>query len=211
VPPRRLLAAFALIIAGSLAFRWAYAPAGSMWFKYHSLSSVLYLATGAALACLAQREKFLARLAALPRGAIVAGYVVGLALLPLRRYPWAESAARPFIVQTLPVLAAAFFAFVIAEQNFAANSFYKIGRWAWIGALGRRTYGMYCYHLIAVFFVMAALDALGFSVVRMRVGTYVAVVVGSLAATLLVAHLSYRYFEAYFLTLKNRFAVITKA
>ena len=181
-----------------------------MVFKYHSISSVLFLATGATLACLAQRPNFVAWLGGLPRRAIVLGYVVGLGLLPLRRYPWSQSSLHTAIAQTLPLLGAIFFAFVIAEQNFARNSFYKIGRLEWLSALGRRTYGMYCYHLMAFLAVMFALDALGFSVVRMRTSTYLMIVAGALATTIVVSNLSYRYFESFFLSLKSRFAIIVK-
>lgn len=136
--PRRLLPAFVGLVALALTFRWLYSPMGGMVFKYHSVSCVLYLATGGTLAGLANQPAFVAKVASLPRMAIVLGYLLGLGLLPLRRFPWTN----PAVIQLLPVVIALFFAFVIAEQNFAKHSLYKIGRIPWLATLGRRTYGM---------------------------------------------------------------------
>ena len=204
VSPRRMLPLFVGLVAIALTFRWTFSPMGGMVFKYHSLSCVLYLATGGTLAGLANQPACVAKIAGLPRSASVLGYFAGLGVLPLRRYPWTS----PTVVQLLPVVIALFFAFVIAEQNFAKCSFYKIGRVRWLSTLGRRTYGMYCYHLMAVFVTMFVFHKLGLNVSNMDRFTYLAVIVTSLAATIAVAELSFRYFESFFLKLKVRFAVL---
>lgn len=82
----------------------------------------------------------------------------------------------------------------------------------WLAYLGRISYGLYLFHSFVFFLVfdrakpllnrLAALLHLNQGA-RDAVGTIVV-----LCFSVLLAHLSYRYFEAYFLTLKRRFTFV---
>jgi peptidoglycan/LPS O-acetylase OafA/YrhL len=82
----------------------------------------------------------------------------------------------------------------------------------WLAYLGRISYGLYLFHSFVFFLVfdkakplldrLAALSHLN-QRARDAVGT-----VEVLCFSVLLAHLSYRYFEAYFLTLKRRFTFV---
>ncbi len=67
--------------------------------------------------------------------------------------------------------------------------------------LGKISYGLYMYHPLAIMVVLTVLVRLGIQSDLILYG-------GSLLLTIVIAGLSYRYFEAYFLRFKARFAHI---
>jgi len=76
----------------------------------------------------------------------------------------------------------------------------------WLAYLGRISYGLYVYHSLVLYLVFEKGGAWLARVPQsLRASTGTAIV---LAATVLVAHLSYRYFERPFLRLKERFTLI---
>jgi peptidoglycan/LPS O-acetylase OafA/YrhL len=88
IPNRYLLPTFLSIIIGAIAFRYFYADGRVMIIKYHSLSSISDLATGATIAFLATKNNFIKRIQVIPKYAIIIIYFVGFALLPFRFYTW---------------------------------------------------------------------------------------------------------------------------
>jgi peptidoglycan/LPS O-acetylase OafA/YrhL len=82
----------------------------------------------------------------------------------------------------------------------------------WVAYLGRISYGLYLFHSLVFFLVFekgrAGLDGMARSLhlgrtLRDALGTALV-----LAVSVGIAHLSYRYFEAYFLRLKTRFSFV---
>lgn len=73
--------------------------------------------------------------------------------------------------------------------------------------LGTISYGLYMYHLIIVAAFIGALKYYGF-VVDNSIGSQLIVYTGVTGSTILIAWLSYRYFENWFLKLKHRFTII---
>lgn len=67
--------------------------------------------------------------------------------------------------------------------------------------LGKISYGLYMYHPFAIMIVLSALVALG-------IQSDLLLYSGSLLVTILLAGLSYQYFEAYFLRFKDKFSHI---
>jgi peptidoglycan/LPS O-acetylase OafA/YrhL len=74
--------------------------------------------------------------------------------------------------------------------------------------LGKISYGIYMYHMILVNFVL-------FVVIKSKLAQIINVTllsiiinVSVIALTLILSHLSYKYFETYFLSLKNKFTKI---
>src|SRR6218665_2013482 len=87
IPKRFLLPAFITVILSSVAFRLFGSQGGNaMIIKYHSLSSMSDLATGALFALLCTRESFISKIKKTPRWLIVLGYLVFLILVPLRGF-----------------------------------------------------------------------------------------------------------------------------
>lgn len=83
---------------------------------------------------------------------------------------------------------------------------FDIPRWAtWTGKI---SYGIYMYHMIVVyvvFFVSQKVNA-----IEGVPGAVVIAInwVGTIAGTLLVSHLSYQYFEKFFLKLKDKYRIL---
>lgn len=109
---------------------------------------------------------------------------------------WVFSLERPIL--------GALFAFVIVEQCYATNSFYKCGRQRWLSALGRYTYGLYCLQFFAIIIVEKLLLRVGNPASLWQLvfaQTFLA-----LAVDIVLAMLSFHLLEQPFLRLKRRFS-----
>jgi peptidoglycan/LPS O-acetylase OafA/YrhL len=206
IPVKYLLHSFILIVICSIGFRYFHSYGGNaMIINYHSLSCVTYLAFGAIIAYLSTKSRFVDRVKRMPRYLIILIYVNAFMLLPYRIYIWKFGFYYLAVASVLPVLLAAFFAFVIVEQNYAQHSFYKIGRLKFISSLGKYTYGMYCYHMIVFFIIMLLFHSLGFNVVGMNKYVFISIVVVSITSTIIISKISFDYFESKILRIKDKF------
>ena len=76
---------------------------------------------------------------------------------------------------------------------------------AMLSYLGKISYGLYMYHPIVMFLIFPQIHRLGISNIYFyNILVYVSV----LLMTVLVSHLSFRYFENYFTNLKDKFAIV---
>ncbi|HWR32471.1 MAG TPA: acyltransferase [Chitinophagaceae bacterium] len=96
---------------------------------------------------------------------------------------------------------------IILEQCFARYSFYKMGNFRIVSRLGLVTYGLYCIHFIIIPLTVGLTKKLGMNsqvwqVVFLETSL-------SLLTTIGISLLSYRYFEAPFLKLKEKFSFKT--
>ncbi|MBA3970636.1 MAG: acyltransferase [Bacteroidetes bacterium] len=210
IPRKHLLKTFVLIILGSIAFRFFYAEGNSMIIKYHSLSCMSDLASGAVIAFLASNSAFIDKITGIPKRHIILVYVLLLVLIPLRFYAWKFGVYYNHVSSLMPLVFSGLFSFIILEQNYAKNSFYKISNFKMISSFGKYTYGMYCYHMIVFFGVLFLFYLMGINLYGMSKFAFLLIVFTSFFATVLTAELSYTFFESYFLRLKDRFSIIRK-
>lgn len=210
IPTKYLLKTFILLILGSIAFRFFYAQGNAMLIKYHSLSSLSDLASGAVIAYLACKQSAIEWMEKVPKYSIVIVYLLLFILIPFRTYVWKFGIYYNHASSILPVIFSALFAFIIMEQNYAKNSFYKIKNWKIISSFGKYTYGMYCYHMIVFFAVLLLFHFMGVNINGMSKYTFAIIVFISFFSTILVSELSYHYYESIFLRLKNKFSFIKK-
>ncbi len=211
VPRKHLLKTFIIIILGSIAFRFFGSNGGNaMVIKYHSLSCMSDLATGAVIAYLACKESFIEKISRIPKFAIILAYCILIVLIPIRFYMWKFGSHYVHVAAIAPVVFSFLFAFIILEQNYAKNSFFKISNWKIISSFGKYTYGMYCYHMISFFTVLFIFHLMGIQVNNMSKYTFLFAVFTSFFSTILISELSYTYYESFFLRLKNRFTLIKK-
>ncbi len=91
------------------------------------------------------------------------------------------------------------FAFIIAEQAFFKHSIYKLSRLKKLIYPGKITYGLYCYHGLALTLSYKALDIL-----QLPYKHHPVMILVNLILSFIFAHLSYRYLELFFLRLKKR-------
>jgi len=106
------------------------------------------------------------------------------------------------------IITAAFFAFMVLEQNYSDNSFYKCSNSRFLSKWGRYTYGLYLLHgPVIIFFGVFVQNVLSW----FNTGYFINELIFRIAALILsmaLSYLSYHYFEGIFLKLKGRFEII---
>jgi peptidoglycan/LPS O-acetylase OafA/YrhL len=78
-----------------------------------------------------------------------------------------------------------------------------MGKFKWPSKLGVITYGLYCLHFIVISYTIAATKLFSFNDHVWQVVFFETIL--SLMITIVVSLISYRFFEAPFLKLKDRF------
>ncbi|MFT3825508.1 MAG: acyltransferase [Chitinophagaceae bacterium] len=101
-----------------------------------------------------------------------------------------------------------FFALIIAEQNYAENSFFKMRNLKVISKLGIYTYGLYCLHLLAMYITVRLVNQFNLPVENLWVA--IGSALAALLLSIVISLASYHLYEKWFLKLKNKFAFITK-
>jgi peptidoglycan/LPS O-acetylase OafA/YrhL len=190
---------FLLIITGSVIFRYFNLHRSEVIY-FHTLSVVSDMALGGFLGWASySKPGFKSFFENQSKWQIIASYILGVLVIYLSS-------------QTLPptgfviferLIYGLFFGYIILEQNFAANSFYKIGRNKFLTYWGKYTYGLYCLHFIGILITtnLSKLLHTNTSIFNVLVGETIAALVFSM----LLSWISYNYFERYFLHLKERF------
>lgn len=92
------------------------------------------------------------------------------------------------------------FAFTLLEQTNFKNSLFKLERLTFLTYLGKRTYGLYCFHGVAFTLYSLLPQDLKIGFAQQLLAFVVTFIL-----TVLLALISYRYFESPFLQLKKKF------
>lgn len=96
-----------------------------------------------------------------------------------------------------------FIGLIIIDQAFNTQSPLQLHRLKWISALGKYTYGLYCLQFVAILIVVTIFKKI--IGIDNLIGVFFLEPVISLILNVILAQLSYRYFESFFLRLKTRF------
>lgn len=206
LPIRYFKHATIFIMAGSLVFRFMYRDQPDVLY-FNTFAVIGDMALGGFFAYLTSYpNKFLTYITNLSRLKIIAIYVIAAGLFLLRRKLFYGGI--PFSSVPERLIIAVFFGLIIIEQNFSKNSFYKFSRFKLMSRLGIYTYGLYCLHFIGIYTALAIINAAGGNQFSLLTNLIMAVL--ALFVTIGLSLLSYHLFEKKFLTLKDRFAFITK-
>jgi peptidoglycan/LPS O-acetylase OafA/YrhL len=168
---------------------WAYG-------YYHFLTNIRFLSFGALLGYFCYYygtniTRFFSRINPLVHAVI---YVAGILLILFNRSLSLNSSYFSSIYHILPFV---FFGFIIIEQNFSENSFFKIGKSGILSWLGKISYGLYLTHMIAITIVMEIFNP--------GEGYFILKVFLTVLITVAISFLSYKLFEERFLRFKDRF------
>ena len=196
------------IIAGSLVFRSFYTQCTDADYAmryFHTFSLIGDMALGGLLAYYSSfPNKFKDFIINLGKPAILLIYAGTLCVTLFKDYLF--PCGIPVIFERLVI--GIFFALIIAEQNFARNSLFKLSRLKMISKLGTYTYGLYCLHLLGMYLTVRLVVKLHWQEQKLWVAVISAII--ALLLSIGIGLLSYHFFEKWFLRLKNRFAFITK-
>jgi len=169
---------------------------------YHLLSNFRFLAFGALLSwfCYFKSENVTRFLNKINKPLNFIIYVVCISLLLFHQEIIDKFIFLKPLYQCILFL---FFGFVIAEQNFSKNSFFKIGSFKFLTWLGKISYGLYLTHMIAIYIVLW--------IFRNDPRYFLPEIICTIALTILISYLSFNYFESFFLSLKNKFSGVKPA
>jgi peptidoglycan/LPS O-acetylase OafA/YrhL len=194
---------FFLIIFSSLVFRYMHINLMSNYsvppMKYHSFNVMGDLAVGGCLAWLCHTLKF--RQNGVPLNKYWNGslYTLGFLFFLLPFHNAIFLTLKPLIISII-------FAYIIFEQVFVQRRFYNIGKAGFLDKWGKYTYGLYCLHPVGILIgynisKLVKLDTKMFWVCSGEI-------IVSLACSMMLAYLSYHYFESPFLKLKTKFSYL---
>ncbi|MEX0636297.1 MAG: acyltransferase [Ferruginibacter sp.] len=198
-PARKFYIPLSLIIVGSIIFRALNDV--PILHELHSLSCIGDMALGglgAWLVLFSNRCKQL--ISDLPKILIYLIYAAYLFVFLFRdefmlSYYWLRVLERP-IISCIMLL-------IIMEQCYSSHSFYKMGNFKFPSRLGVVTYGLYCLHFIVISYTIAITKMFGFNNQVWQVVFLETLL--ALGISIIVSLISYRFFEAPFLKLKDRF------
>ena len=196
---KRKIFMFFSVIIGSIIFRF-FNYSNYQVIYFHTLSVISDMALGGLLGWLSfENRRFLKLIKDLPKTLIIFVYLTGTVLIIL-----SKSFESQFAITFERLLLGIFFGFVILEQNFADNSFYKIGKSKFLTYWGKYTYGLYCLHFVGILITTNL-----FKLLKINNSLFHVLVVEtavSLLISMVISYVSFGYFEKYFLKLKNKFA-----
>lgn len=176
--------------------------------RFHTLSIFSDIAMGALLAFgLYYYQSVRDYFYKLPRKSIVLPYIAAIVLVTIREttYSLRFYSIIDWVNAIEPALFSFIFAFIIGEQHYSKESFFKFGRLKWISAMGKYSYGLYIWHLVVIWVVFFLFKALHLQPEVDSPWVFLSQIVLCFAGTLGMAWLSYHYVETPFLRFRNRF------
>lgn len=199
IPKKYYRYIFPFIILISLLFRMLQQDDITVLY-FHTLSVMNDLAIGGYAAYLTLNNRwFLKFFTTLKKASIILVYITGFFLL-LFHGDLIRIAHLGIFIRIFDSL---FFVFIIMEQNFSPHSFKKFGDWNILSDLGKITYGLYLLHPVCIQFI-----ELTWNYFFPHADPFYSLLIKgclSFGCSVLICTLSYRYFESYFLKIKERF------
>ncbi|MDB5198802.1 MAG: acyltransferase 3 [Chitinophagaceae bacterium] len=189
-----------ILLAGSVIFCYYYLYVLNkkpMNLKIHSLYALPDFCFGAFIAIICQAKKntftFLKRLPNL--------FYVAVYFLLVAFFVFQNLGITHFDIVVVAVFNSACYALILFDQTFNDKRIFNAGKFKPINYLGRISYGLYIYHLLIASVMVKAFHF--FSPAQNFYSSLLQAII-TLLVTILVAHVSFRYFENYFLKLKDK-------
>lgn len=192
-----------LIIIGSFVFR-CFNSNDERVLQFHTLAVIGDMAMGGLLAYyIIFSDFFRQKIISLSKPTIACIYIIALVLFLFRKeiFPGSMMVLERIIIAIV-------FGLIILEQNFSNHSIFKMSSLRLISKYGIYTYGLYCIHVIAIIFVEIVFKKAGLNMQR-SFNIFLLSVLAFIACVIL-ALISYHYFEKRFLRFKDKFAFIVK-
>lgn len=200
LPVRNYWLVFTAIILQSLVFRFY--NADYLSHEHHTLSCIGDMAVGGFGAWLVQQKETIKhRLTLLSRPTIGMIYASFICLYFFRDELLLDKGILSVVERLIIGLV---ILLIILEQNYSKHSFFKLSKLKTISKLGKITYGLYCLHFIGILITTTLTQKFNFNTHLWQVLVIESLV--SLGLTILIATISYKFYEKPFLRLKERFS-----
>jgi peptidoglycan/LPS O-acetylase OafA/YrhL len=176
--------------------------------RFHTLSILSDITMGALLAYgLFYYEGVRNYFKKLPRKSIVLPYIAAVVLVIIRDETHGEQfyPIMNWVEAIEPALFSFIFAFIIGEQHYSDESFFKFGKLKVLSRWGKYSYGLYIWHIFVIWCVFFAFRALGMQPTVDNKWVFLLQIILSLACTIAMSAFSYRFIEGPFLKFSHRF------
>ncbi|MEI6042445.1 MAG: acyltransferase [bacterium] len=212
LPRKHLLKFLSTIILISCLYRYFYAFFPDM-ISYSTFSVMSDLAVGSVLAYLLYTKNNLmdglfSKIKVAPKKIIALLYTFLILIIAGRHYATdaliSHSIFYSLFVSIFPLILASTYALIIFEQNESSGSIFKIGRSKILTSLGKISYGLYSYHMIAFVIVLLSMYCFGIDIWHMSIINWFISMGLSLTTVYVLATLSYYGMEKYFLSKKPK-------
>lgn len=200
IPKRYYKFIFISTIFISLLFRYLYSN-DSVMLYFHSLGVCADLAIGGLAAyCILYFKDFKQLFERLNKPTIICMYILTFVWL----YFVTNASNIHYFTVYSRLISTVFFVFIILEQNYSVNSFYKFSSNKFFTFWGKYTYGLYLLHPIAITIIDITLRKFHFSYKTCFLSSFIIGIFG-LIFTMLLSYVSYHFFEIKFLKIKEKF------
>jgi peptidoglycan/LPS O-acetylase OafA/YrhL len=176
--------------------------------RFHTLSILSDITMGALLAYgLFYSEKLRQYFRTLPRKSIVLPYIAAIVLIIIRdrTYSFQFYPIMNWVQAIEPAVFSVIFAFIIGEQEYSEESFFKFGKIKLLSSWGKLSYGLYVWHLVMIWMIFYLFKTFGLQPAVDSPWVYLFQIILCLFGTIVFSKLSYRFIESPFLKLKDRF------
>jgi peptidoglycan/LPS O-acetylase OafA/YrhL len=199
----------ACIFAISFLLRSIY-PNNFLFQKYSTFSVMSDLIVGCLGAILINYNKtFLTFIKNQSQRQIIGTYLLFFILIPSRGFSHYFGETFFYIYNPFErVLFSLIFIFIILEQCFSDNSFFKYRNLKRLSNMGKFSYGLYCYHMIAIFLIIVTCNYFDLLNDKTNFYHFSSKIVLSFLLTVLFGYISFNTFERYFMRLKTKFQTI---
>ena len=185
-----------LLVVGSIVFRILNYDQ-ELTLYYHTFAVMSDLAIGGLLAYFCFHKGIQDKFSNMPGIANVFIYSIGIGAVIGARFIFPGG-----LIVVEKAILGLFFAYVIFDQAFGKNSLFKVDTIPGLFKLGEISYGFYMYHCIILYYVLFVFGKLGWTA---HLYNFIIYLILSLALTIVVSSLSYRFIEKPILNLKKRF------
>lgn len=169
-------------------------------FEFDTLSAGIPIGIGAIIAQQVRNNDRLIELVKhLSKGTIGAIYLIGLVVL-IGGYLFLGGT---YMAAVIPIITSFFFGFVIMEQTYGKNSFFKLRKSKLISRLGKISYGLIVYSSIIM--VLGIISVVSLGLEMNNIGIQVAFLVIAFLLSWICADISYNNYESPILRIKREF------
>lgn len=199
-PARKFWAGCLMVIFASWIFRML--TDDSAYLYYHTLSVISDLGVGAFFACLCfYHQGFIKFLEQMKKSIILFVYLLGILMLMYSDQLFTDY----FMHTSSRLINTLFFAFIILEQSYSKNSFYKFSNFTRLSAMGKFTFGLYMVHPIGI---QGSILVFKFLKIQREQGFLFSLTYSLLALifSMVLAIGSYYLIERRFLAMRKKFA-----